>query len=108
MESYTQTALAMSAALVRVRSGWQSVPCTPVTFGSGAERRQLTEPVERVTAVGNASMHGEKSVRHSFERAQILARTTVQLNGYGFGTPVGVGAPRVDVATGLPPRSRPV
>ena len=42
------------------------------------------------------------------KRVWTTPRNTQQLNGYGFGTPVGVDVPRVDVASGVPPRSRPV
>jgi hypothetical protein len=37
-----------------------------------------------------------------------VLQDTQLLSVYGFGTPVGVGAPRVDVVAGVPPRSRPV
>jgi hypothetical protein len=68
--------------------------------------------VGAVATVRLAPTHGEfmqeKSVQLEDKRIWTTLRNSLQLSGYGFGTPVGLDAPRVDVPTGVPPRSRPV
>jgi hypothetical protein len=82
----------------------------PAAVSLGAEIRMHGEPVGRVAAVCTAPttwLPQEKSALPTAKRVQTVLRDT-QLNMYGFGTPVGVDVPSIDVATGVPPRSRPV
>jgi hypothetical protein len=68
----------------------------------GLERRSVTTVVTPVPA------HGAKSVLGATKRGATSGSNGKQRNGYGFGAPAGVDAPRIDTATGLPPRSWPV
>lgn len=61
-----------------------------------------------LTAIAPTSAHGAKSVLDFGKRGATSVSGTEQRNGYGFGSPAGVDAPRIDLATGLPPRSWPV
>jgi hypothetical protein len=108
MEIFTQNLLTTSATPAGVPAGWQGVLCAPAAFGTGAEIASYIEVNGSVRTVPGTSVHGEKSVLLGAKRTQILRRNTMQLSGYEFGTSVDVDAPRVDVATGVPPRSRPV
>jgi len=97
-----------------------TMSATPVSAGVGRVRPMaaigaaIPEHVElsgRGAAVRTAPTHNgvmrEKSALLLAKRVQTVLRDT-QLTAYGFGTPVGVDVPTIDVATGVPPRSRPV
>jgi hypothetical protein len=107
VENFMTSELTMSATPVAMFAG-RARPLAPVSLG--AEIRMHGEPVGCAAAVRIAPATGlpqEKSALLTAERVQTVLRHT-QLNAYGFGTPVGVDVPSIDVATGVPPRSRPV
>jgi hypothetical protein len=96
-----QRVLPMSAASIAVSGEWV---CP--TAALGVEPRNQVELSGGGTAVRIAPKH-----RVMQEKSALVAtvlQDTELLSVYGFGTPVGVGAPRVDVMAGVPPRSRPV
>jgi hypothetical protein len=102
----TQPVLPLSAASIAVSGGWV---CP--TAALGADIRSHVELNGGDTAVRIAPTHRvmrDKSALLVEKRVETTLRNTQQLSGYGFGTPVGVGALRVDVVAGVPPRSRPV
>ncbi len=101
-----QRVLPMSAASIAVSGEWV---CP--TAALGVEPRNHVELNGGDTAVRIAPKHRvmqEKSALLTAKRVETTLRDTQLLSVYGFGTPVGVGAPRVDVVAGVPPRSRPV
>lgn len=106
-KNLTQSVLAMSAASVAMRA-----ESSRQLAAHGAEIRNRNESLGSGVTVRIAPTHvwrQEKSALLAAKRVETTTlRNTGQLNGYGFGTPVGVDAPRVDVAAGVPPRSRPV
>jgi len=112
VKNYTeQNVLAMSAAPVSVGAEWVRPLAEHTAFVIGAEPRKQIDSKRIATSVRCAAPRvevvREKSVHLSSKRVATL-RNSLQLNDYGFGTPVGVGAPRTGVETGVPPRSRPV
>lgn len=106
-KNVTQSVLAMSAASVAMCAE----PSRQLA-ANGVEIRNRSESLGRAATVRIAPTHvwtQEKSALRAAERVVTTTlRNTGQLNGYGFGTPVGVDVKRVDVAAGVPPRSRPV
>jgi hypothetical protein len=85
---------------------WLSVPAM---FGTGAEFQSRVERIALVTDGPGIEAHGAKSALRAEKRALAVRSTTSNpLDGYGFGNPVDVTAPRGGVPTGVPPRSRPV
>lgn len=111
-KTYTQSVRAMSATAVSVCTERVRPLAAQNASGNGTDVRHHVKPQGGAAAVRIAPMPGlmrEKSVHILLaERVQTVLGNTQQLSGYGFGTPVGVDAPRIDVATGVPPRSRPV
>jgi hypothetical protein len=109
VKNFTQSVLAMSAASVSVRAE-SACPLAASTTGAGIrEHVELTGSAVTVRSVApTAGFMRDKSALILAKQVRTATRNTQQLSGYGFGTPVGVDAPRVDVATGVPPRSRPV
>jgi hypothetical protein len=106
-KNFTQSVLAMSAASVAMCAESSRQLAAP-----GAEIRNRSESLGSVVTVRIAPTHvwlQEKSALLAVERVETTTlRNTGQLSGYGFGTPAGVDVKRVDVAAGVPPRSRPV
>jgi hypothetical protein len=99
------------AAVASVCVAWVRPRVAQIAFVSGAESRNQIDSKLSATAVRSAALPvgvmREKSVHLTVRPVATTLRNT-QLNDYGFGTPVGVGAPRISVKTGVPPRSRPV
>lgn len=102
-----QRVLPMSAASIAVSREWVCPtaalgvePRNHVELTGGDTAVRITPPKHRVMQ--------DKSALIAANRVQTTLRDTQLLSVYGFGTPVGVGAPRVDVVAGVPPRSRPV
>ena len=110
MEFYTTNVLAMSA--VPAAMAGEPGLATPAAHRSGAECRNRAGLMSRVATVRNTSLGGsltrEKSVLLGVKQVWSRHRESLQFSGYAFGTPVGVDAARIDVPTGVPPRSRPV
>ena len=109
MKNNTKSVLGMSAASVSVRA---ESACSPAASTIRAAIREHAElPGTAVTVHSVAPIAGfmrDKSALILVNQVRTASRKTQQLSGYGFGTPVGVDASRLDVATGVPPRSRPV
>ncbi len=75
----------------------------------GADVRRHLELSERIATVRTAPTKFRTQEKSALTPIWVKsAPLTGQLSDYGFGTPVGVDVPRVDVAAGVPPRSRPV
>ena len=100
MKNMTQLTQPMSSATSSLSvATWPSVSELSLC---GLERRSIAIAVKPVPA------HEAKSVLVAAKRGAEFGSEGLQRNGYGFGTPAGVDAPRIDTATGLPPRSWPV
>lgn len=99
------------AAAASVCSEWVRPMAAQSALVIGAESRNHNDSKPSAatvrSAVPSVGVKREKSVHLGSVQLAMTLRHT-QLNDYGFGTPVGVGAPRIAVETGVPPRSRPV
>ena len=108
----------MSAAPAAMAAPVQGAPMstslmesTARMAGIGADIRSMcTAEGAGVWLLTNASLLPAAQVESVlFQRTRGLARTHEgRPSGYGFGTPVGIDAKRVDVSTGVPPRGSPV
>ncbi len=94
--------LPTSAAAVSVCAERVRPLATQNALVIGAESRNHSDSKLSATAVRSAALSvgvkREKSVHLGSIQAMTLRNT--QLNDYGFGTPVGVGAPRIAVEDG--------
>jgi hypothetical protein len=100
-----------AATCVPAAANWLMVPAPTGIAGTGnaPEFRNGAELIAPVTDRSGNWAHEAKAASRTEKQALVLTgSTTNQLDGYGFGRPVGVVAVRDGVATGIPPRSRPV